>query len=74
MILILGTANSQLLQHIILEPQKVSVSTTKSGHTYESTDQVLADNHLALSIRMDQQHQLLRDRMDALGKFFLTLM
>jgi ankyrin repeat protein len=72
LILILGTANSQHLRHIVLELQKVSVLTTKSGHTNKSTNQELTDNHLALSIRMDQQHQVLRDRMDALGKLFLT--
>jgi ankyrin repeat protein len=70
--LILGTANSQHLQHIILELQKVTVLTTKSGQTNESTNQGLTDNHLALSIRMDQQHQALRDRIDALAKVFLT--
>jgi hypothetical protein len=70
--LILGTANSQHIQHIILELQKVSVLTTKSGQTNEFTNQGLTDNHLAMSIRMDQQHQVLRDRIDALGKLFIA--
>lgn len=70
--LILGTANSQHLQHIILELQKVSVLTTKSGQANEFTHQGLTDNYLGMSIRMDQQHQVLRDRIDALGKLFLA--
>ena len=70
--LVLGTANSQHLQHVILELQKVTVLSTKSEQTNMSTNQGLTDKHLALCIRIDQQHQALRDRIDALGKLFPT--
>jgi hypothetical protein len=64
--------NSQHLQHIILELQEVTVLNTKSGHTDESIKQGLTDNYLALSTLMDQQHHVLSDRIDALGKLLLT--
>jgi ankyrin repeat protein len=70
--LMLGAANSQSLHQIILELQKVTVLTTKSEQANESISQGLAANHLALSTRIDQQHQLLSDRIDAMGKSFLA--
>lgn len=70
--LILSTANSLHLQHIILELQKVTVLTTKSGQMNKLTNEGLTDSNLALGNRMDQQHQALRDRIDALGRMFLT--
>jgi hypothetical protein len=72
LILIVSTANSQHLEAIILEPPKVSGWTTKSGHMSESANQRLTYNHLASSVCMDQQHQVLCDRIDALGKSFLS--
>jgi ankyrin repeat protein len=70
--LMLGATNSQQLQHIFLQLQKVTVLTTTSGQTNESINQGLTDNHLTLTTRMDQQHQDLSDRIDALGKLYLT--
>lgn len=70
--LMLGTANSQSLHHIILELQKVTVLTTKSEQANESISQGLVANHLALTTRIDRQHQLLSERIDEMGKLFLA--
>ena len=70
--LILGTANSENLQHIILELQKVTLLTTRSSQTSESANQGLVDNNLALSTRIDQHHEALNNRIDSLGRLFLT--
>lgn len=68
----LGAANSQHLQHIMLELQKVTLLNTKSGHTDESIKRGLTDNHLALDTLMDQQNHSLSYRIDTLGKLLLT--
>lgn len=70
--LILGSTNSQHLQHIILELQKVTVLSTNSGRTNENTYQKLANNQLALRNRMDQQHEALHSHIDGLGKILLN--
>jgi hypothetical protein len=71
----LGAANSQhLLQlrsdmSIILELQKVTVqTTTTSPGASQSLTQRLADDRLALTTLLDQKHNDLNDRFDALGK------
>lgn len=70
--LMLSTGNSQSLHHIILELQKVTVWTSKSEQANESISQGLKDSHLALSTRIDQQHQFFSDRFDAMGRLFLA--
>ena len=70
--LILSTANSQHLRHIILELHKVSVVATKSASSTESLEQGLAVRHVALSDRIDQQHETLRDRIDSLSQMVFT--
>ena len=65
--LMLGAANSQHLQHVILELEKITVLSTKSEQVHES----MTDSHLALTTRMEQQNQMLRERIDALGELFV---
>jgi hypothetical protein len=64
------TANTNLstshdLHHIMLELRRVSVLTSKSGES-------LNDHHLAQSSHMDQQYQVLNERLDVLGRLILN--
>lgn len=56
----------------MLELRRVTVLTSISGQTQETINQGPSDHQLALSTRMDQQHQDLSDRLDALGKLILN--
>ena len=60
------------LHHVILELRRVTVLTSVSEQIQEPITQGPSDHQLALSTRMDQQHQDLTDRLDALGKQLLN--
>lgn len=60
------------LHRVILELRRVTVLTPISERTHESINQGPSDHNLALSTRMDQQHQDLSDRLDALGNLILN--
>lgn len=62
----------QDLHHVILELRRVTVLTSISERSQESINQGPRDYQLALSTRMDQQHQDLSDRLDALGKLIFN--
>lgn len=69
--LMLNAANSQSLQHIVLELKKVAVLTLSPGQNDDSV-QGMKDNNRALRTLMDKQHQDLTDRIDAIGELLLT--
>lgn len=62
----------QDLHHVILELRRVTVLTSISEQYQESINQGPRDYQLALSSRIDQQHQDLSDRLDALGKLIFN--
>lgn len=62
----------QDLHHVILELRRVTFLTSISEQTQESISQGSGDHQLALTTHMDQQHQDLSDRLDALGKLILN--
>ena len=60
------------LHHVILELRRVTVLTSNAGEPQESIDIGPGDQHIALSTRIDQQHQELSNRLEALGKLILN--
>jgi len=50
----------------------VTVLTSTSGQTQDPINQGPSGDHLALNARVDQRHQDLSDRLDALGKLILN--
>lgn len=71
LILMLSASASQNAQQIVLELQRITVSNLSSGNT-ETSVAGMSDSHLALSNLMNQQHEVLSARIDALGKMLLS--